>query len=170
MKKYTLLITSLIISTIVLLSPTFANQGLKPLPDPNKHLETVLTTNEGKIIPNISDTGALREGTKDIIKNRAGETINNLIETKEDITNQTSATNKVLKLIKRLINFALGLASLISLIILIRAGIQMLTAAGDDSKFNAGKAALGKVSKALLGIAVSWMIISGIFWLISQIS
>ncbi|MDO4713811.1 MAG: hypothetical protein Q4B28_04100 [bacterium] len=170
MKTIIVLITTLIISTIVLLSPTFANQGLKPLPDPNKHLDTILTTSGEMIIPPLSEKGAMRDGTLDIFHHTSGHKINNIISTNEAITDQTSATNKVLDLIKRLINFALGLASLISLIILIRAGIQMLTAAGDDSKFNAGKVALGKVSKALLGIAVSWMIISGIFWLISQIS
>lgn len=81
----------------------------------------------------------------------------------EDHENATEAT---LKVIKNLINWALGIVSLVALIVLILAGFQMVTAAWDDAKFKAWSKALKKVSIWLAGIAVSWLMISLIFWVV----
>ena len=103
-------------------------------------LNQILTTDQKEIIKDIWDQDALREWAYNF------------------------------KLIKRLINYALGLVSLIALIILLIAGVQMATAAGDDKKFWAGKASLLKVARAIWWIAVSWLIINFIFWIIEVIT
>lgn len=45
----------------------------------------------------------------------------------------------------------------------------MVTNAGDDKAQEEGKKTLLKIARAIAGIAVSWLIISFIFWLIEQI-
>lgn len=130
----------------------------------------ILTQQHNAVIQDMGDN-AMRWGAYDAIHSDDNQhVIGNLIDAKNEITDQATATQKTLNLIKRLINFALGLVSLVALIILIFAGVKMVTAAGDDKAFGAGKAALTKVTKAILGIAVSWLIISGIFWLINEIA
>ncbi len=47
--------------------------------------------------------------------------------------------------------------------------ITMVTNAGDDKAQEEGKKTLLKIARAIAGIAVSWLIISFIFWLIEQI-
>lgn len=68
-----------------------------------------------------------------------------------------------------MVNYALGLIGLISFVLLIVAGITMVTNAGDDKAQEEGKKTLLKIARAIGGIAVSWLIISFIFWLIEQI-
>jgi hypothetical protein len=68
-----------------------------------------------------------------------------------------------------MVNYALGLVGLISFVLLIVAGITMVTNAGDDKAQEEGKKTLLKIARAIVGIAVSWLIISFIFWLIEQI-
>lgn len=59
--------------------------------------------------------------------------------------------------------------SLITLIILLWGGFQMVTANGDDGKFQAGTKLLRQAALGLLFIAVSWMMVSMIFWIIGQV-
>lgn len=68
-----------------------------------------------------------------------------------------------------MVNYALGLVGLISFVLLIVAGITMVMNAGDDKAQEEGKKTLLKIARAIAGIAVSWLIISFIFWLIEQI-
>jgi hypothetical protein len=44
----------------------------------------------------------------------------------------------------------------------------MLSAAGDDKKFDKGKSGIKVAAIALIGSALSWMIISLVLWLISK--
>ena len=154
------------ISIFLLLSSvsasTFANNLI------NK-LDEILTTDQKKIINDIWKENALREWAYSAI-HADNQKIKNLINSNDQIKTQKDAEKKTFKLVWRLINYALGLISLISLIILIVAGVQMATAAGDDKKFWAGKASLLKIAKAIWGIAISWLIISMIFWVIDVIT
>ena len=154
------------ISIVLLLSSvsasTFANNLI------NK-LDEILTTDQKKIINDIWKENALREWAYSAI-HADNQKIKNLIDSNDQIKTQKDAEKKTFKLIKRLINYALWLVSLIALIILLIAGVQMATAAGDDKKFWAGKASLLKITKAIWGIAISWLIISMIFWIIDVIT
>ena len=149
------------ISIFLLLSSvsasTFANNLLT-----DTKLNQILTTDQKEIIKDIWDQDALREWAYNAIHSD-NQKIKNLINNNDQIKTQKDAEKKTFQLIKRLINYALGLVSLI-------AGVQMATAAGDDKKFWAGKASLLKVARAIWWIAVSWLIINFIFWIIEVIT
>jgi threonine/homoserine/homoserine lactone efflux protein len=57
----------------------------------------------------------------------------------------------------------------IALIYLIYNGIQMMTAAGDDSKYKKWAASARAATIALVGIGTSALIVRTIFWLIGFI-
>ncbi len=76
----------------------------------------------------------------------------------------------LIKTIKKFINWTLGILSLIALIILLRGGFQMLTAAGDEGKFKKWFTILKQAGIALAFIAFSWMMVSLIFYVIEQAS
>ena len=156
------------ISIVLLLSSVSASTFANNLINKTK-LNEILTTDQKEIIKDIWDQDALREWAYNAIHSD-NHKIKNLINSNDQIKTQKDAEKKTFKLIKRLINYALGLVSLIALIILLIAGVQMATAAGDDKKFWAGKASLLKIAKAIWGIAISWLIISMIFWIIDVIT
>lgn len=68
--------------------------------------------------------------------------------------------------IKMAINRVLGILGLITFVLLLWGGFQMVTAAGDDKKFGAGQTILKQAGIGLLFIAGSWLMVSMIFWLI----
>ena len=152
------------ISIVLLLSSVSASTFANNLLDKTK-LNEILTTDQKEIIKDIWDEDALREWAYNAIHSD-NQKIKNLINSNDQIKTQKDAEKKTFKLIKRLINYALGLVSLI----LLMAGVQMATAAGDDKKFWAGKASLLKVARAIWWIAVSWLIINFIFWIIEVIT
>ena len=76
----------------------------------------------------------------------------------------------LIKVIKRAINWVLGILGLITFILLLWGGFQMVTAAGDDKKFGAGQTILKQAGIGLLFIAGSWLMVSMIFWLIGVIT
>ncbi len=156
------------ISIVLLLSSVSASTFANNLLGKTK-LNEILTTDQKEIIKDIWDQDALREWAYNAIHSD-NQKIKNLINSNDQIKTQKDAEKKTFKLIKRLINYALGLVSLIALIILLIAGVQMATAAGDDKKFWAGKASLLKVARAIWWIAVSWLIINFIFWIIEVIT
>lgn len=156
------------ISIVLLLSSVSASTFANNLLDKTK-LNEILTTDQKEIIKDIWDQDALREWAYNTIHSD-NQKIKNLINSNDQIKTQKDAEKKTFKLIKRLINYALGLVSLIALIILLIAGVQMATAAGDDKKFWAGKASLLKVARAIWWIAVSWLIINFIFRIIEVIT
>ena len=113
-----------------------------------------------------------RKGAQDAIRSSDGNDkhrIDNLINSDAEITTQDDAQNRLLQVIWRLVNYALGLVSLISFVLLLVSGFTMVTNAGDDKAQEEGKKTLLKIARAIAGIAVSWLIISFIFWLIEQI-
>lgn len=80
-----------------------------------------------------------------------------------------SQENNLINIIKSAINWVLGMLSLITLCILLWGGFQMVTAAGDDTKFGAGQKILKQAGIGLGFIAASWMIVSLIFWVIGKV-
>lgn len=131
--------------------------------------ETILTEDSQQIITP-PEENAIREGTHNIIQSSdSANKIENLLET-QPIASQDDATMRTIKLIHRIINYALSLVSVIALVVLIYAGIQMTTAAGDDKKYQAGKSTLKKITIGIVGIGISWLIISLIFWFLATIT
>ena len=76
----------------------------------------------------------------------------------------------LIKVRKNAINWILGILGLITFILLLWGGFQMVTAAGDDKKFGAGQTILKQAGIGLLFIAGSWLMVSMIFWLIGVIT
>jgi hypothetical protein len=75
---------------------------------------------------------------------------------------------KTLQIIRNLVNYALGLVSLVALIYLIYHGILILTAMGDDKRYKEGLKGIQFAAIALIGIGLSWIVISTIFWMINK--
>ena len=133
----------------------------------------ILNQQEDNILDMMKDQkDTWRKGAQDAIKSSDGNDnykIDNLINSDTEITSQWEAQTRLLQTIWRMVNYALGLVGLISFVLLIVAGITMVTNAGDDKAQEEGKKTLLKIARAIAGIAVSWLIISFIFWLIEQI-
>ncbi|MEI7478339.1 MAG: hypothetical protein WCJ81_07870 [bacterium] len=68
--------------------------------------------------------------------------------------------------IKKAVNLILGFLGLISLIILLRGGFQMVTAAGDDGKYKKGFTILRQAGIGLIFVGLSALFVNLIFWLI----
>ena len=80
----------------------------------------------------------------------------------------TGATN-ILTVVKTFINWVLGLLSLIALCVCLYGGFQMVTAAGDDTKYKAGFKVLKQAAIGLIVVGLSWIIVSSIFWVLGQV-
>lgn len=86
------------------------------------------------------------------------------------ISDHETAMNSTMQIIKNLINYALGLLSLIALIYLIYHGFLMLTAAGNDTQYKTGFKWLKFAIIALVWVWLSWLMVSFIFWIIASFS
>jgi hypothetical protein len=76
--------------------------------------------------------------------------------------------DKLLHIIKNAINWVLGILGLIALVLCLYAGFQMTTAMEDTKKFDTGKTIMKHAGIGLAIIALSWMIVSIIFWFIDK--
>ncbi|MFZ2150515.1 MAG: hypothetical protein WAZ12_01815 [Candidatus Absconditicoccaceae bacterium] len=72
--------------------------------------------------------------------------------------------------IKTFINRVLGILALITLVILLRGGFQMVTATGDDGKYKEGFKILKQAAMGLFFIGLSRLIVSMIFWIIGLVT
>lgn len=72
--------------------------------------------------------------------------------------------------IKKAINWVLGILATIALVICLYGGFLMVTAAGDEKKYQKW---IGVLKYAAIGLAIiglSWMIVSVIFWFVGTLS
>lgn len=74
----------------------------------------------------------------------------------------------LIKWVKNLINWVLWLLALVALCVLLYAGFQMVTAAGDAKQYDSWFTILKQAAVWLIFIGVSWLIVSFIFWVIQQ--
>ncbi len=81
----------------------------------------------------------------------------------------TAQGSKLIDVIKSFINWMLGMLALIALVILLRGGFQMVTAAGDDAKYKKGFKILQQAAIGLVFIWVSRLVVSVIFRLLGII-
>ncbi|HRX64038.1 MAG TPA: hypothetical protein P5060_02945 [Candidatus Absconditabacterales bacterium] len=78
----------------------------------------------------------------------------------------TSKEGGLITVIKKAINWILGLLSLIVLVLLLYGGFKMITAAGDETKYKEGFKILKQAGIGLAVVGLSWFIVSIIFWII----
>ncbi len=81
----------------------------------------------------------------------------------------TAQGGKLIDVIKSFINWMLGILALIALVVLLWGGFQMVTAAGDDTKYKKGFKILQQAAIGLVFIWVSWLMVSVIFWLLGVV-
>ena len=68
--------------------------------------------------------------------------------------------------IQNWLNFFLAIMWLIALVVLIRWGIRMLTAGGNEDGYNTGRKYVKNAAIWLAIIGFSWFVVSAIFWLV----
>ena len=83
---------------------------------------------------------------------------------------QGQANDWFLTVVKSAINWVLGMLGLIAFVLLLWGGFNMVTAAGDDKKFGEGLKILKNAGIGFVFIAVSWLLVSMIFWVVSGIT
>ena len=81
-----------------------------------------------------------------------------------------SKGSSLLDAIRSFINWALGMLATVALVICLYAGFQMMTAGGDQAKFDKGTDMLKKAWIGLVIIGLAWMIVSVIMWLITNLT
>ena len=74
--------------------------------------------------------------------------------------------DSLIKVIRTAINWVLGILSLIALALCLRGGFQMMTSGWDSKKYEAGINLLKWAAIGLAIIALSWLIVSLIFYVI----
>lgn len=77
-----------------------------------------------------------------------------------------AANDGLLQTVKRTINWVLGMLAVIALAVCLWGGFQMVTAAGDDKKYQAGFTILKQAAVGLIVVGVSWLVVSFVFWII----
>lgn len=81
----------------------------------------------------------------------------------------TAQGGKLIDVIKSFINWMLGILALVALVILLRGGFQMVTAAGDDAKYKKGFKILQQAAIGLVFIGISRLVVSVIFRLLGVV-
>ena len=77
------------------------------------------------------------------------------------------AWDKLLTTIRTAINWVLGILSFIALCLCLWGGFQMMTSGGDSKKYESGLNILKWAAIGLAVIAVSWLIVSLVFYVIN---
>ena len=132
---------------------------------PTKNLNKILTESDTEIIPP-QDSDPMREWAYRSVVWTQKKVVVEISESGKRIDDHDDATRRTVETIQRLINRALWLLALVATIVIIFGGIQMITAAWDDWKFKNWKKAIKKASIGIIWVALSWIIVSFIFWLV----
>jgi hypothetical protein len=98
---------------------------------------TILTTELDTVINTNLGNDPLRDGAYRVV-NDGTSSVGNVIGSDQDtsIGSFANAKNRVINILNTIINYGLGLLALVALIYLIYHGIMMLTAAGDEERYN----------------------------------
>ena len=93
---------------------------------------------------------------------------NGQLSTDNKLTWKESAWATGLIAVKRAINITLALLSTIAVVICMYGGFLMITAAGDEKKYQKGITVLKYAAIGLAIIALSWIIVSLVFWFVNS--
>lgn len=83
---------------------------------------------------------------------------------------RTTEGGGLIAAIKTVINRALSMLALVALIVLLRGGRQMVSAAGDEGQYKKGFTILRQAAFGLIFIGVAWLLVSGIFYFINIVT
>lgn len=134
---------------------------------------TILNTDINKAIDTNTSNGTIwdpiREWAYQIVNaGNSWQQIWWIISNDNEIATHEIALNKTLQIIKNIINYALGLVSLIALIYLLFHWFMIVTAAWDEARYKKWLAWIKYAAIALAWIWLSRFIISFIFWIIKE--
>lgn len=87
-----------------------------------------------------------------------------------DVDNVDAARETIAQLIQTVINYALALVGLVALVYLLYHGFLVLTAGDSEDRAGAGRKGIKYAAIAIIGIALSWTIISFVFYVIFEIA
>lgn len=99
--------------------------------------------------------------------NNAGSSVRGIYYT-TPITTTYQAQNQTLAYVHNIINRSLSLLGLVALCYLLYHGFIIVTGNGDDAKTKKGWKGLKTAAIAIAGIALSWLMVSLIMYLIDQ--
>ena len=120
-----------------------------------------------KAVVEIASTNPIRDGMYWTINNDPSS-VDGIIDDK--IETHSGAMDSTMRLIQIIINYALWILAFIALVYLIYSGFLMLTATGNDKQYDKGKAWIKVAAIALIGIGLSWLIVSLILRFIVQLT
>ncbi len=128
----------------------------------------ILTEQEEQILHSQGIGDPLRQWAYNIIQPEWGTgTLSWIVGVGNQISSHPEAQNKVMQVVKNIINYVLGMLALVALVYLLYHGFMMVTAAGDDAQYKKGMAGIKYAAIAIAGIGASWLVVSWIFRLIA---
>jgi presenilin-like A22 family membrane protease len=83
------------------------------------------------------------------------------------ITGKRQTGSQLLTTVKETIKWILGILATVAVVICLYAGFIMMTSAGDENKYKNGMKILKYAAIGLVIIALSWLIVSAIFWFVN---
>ena len=86
------------------------------------------------------------------------------------IGTETGQWENLIQVVKNAINWILGILALITLVLLLWGWFQMVTAAWDEKKYEAGFTILKQAAFGLMMIWVAWFVVSIIFFVINLVT
>lgn len=93
----------------------------------------------------------------------------NYVSSTDASTQQSLTWSAFLDTIKNAVNWILGILATIALVVCLYGGFLMVTAAGDEKKYQKWLSVLKYAAIGLAIIGLSWMIVSVIFWFVRNL-
>lgn len=126
---------------------------------------TIYTEEQTQVISADELSNPIREGAFFVV-NSWDSGIGGIISSDNEIQTHETAKLQTLNIIRNIVNYALGLVSLVALIYLIYHGVLVLTAAGDETQYKKGLKWVQFAAIAMAWIGLSRLIVSFIFYII----
>lgn len=131
---------------------------------------TIFNSNQDQYINANDISNPIRDGAYTAIQSPdENNEIGGVQGINQKIQDHTDARERTFTIVRNLINYSLGILSLIALVYMIYHGFVILTAAGDDAKYKQGMKGIKFGAIALIGVWFSRIIVSSIFWLIFEV-
>jgi hypothetical protein len=170
-KLYNILSLTLIIGSPLLLNNVFWQFWQFELWNTSTILNTDINNAVNTDVWNSSIWDPLRQWAYQIVSSDDWNyTLNGIVDNDSEITQHSTALNRTLWIINNIINWALGMLSLIALVYLIVHGFIIITAAWDETKYKKWLKWIKYATIAIVWIWLSWFIISWIFRIIEGIT
>ncbi len=112
----------------------------------------------------------IREGAYKIVHGeKTNKKIDGIIYNDNKINDFDGAQKGTISLIKKWVNYALSVAAFVALLYLLYHGFLMLISAWDEDKYKKWLNGIKTAAIALMGMGLSWMIVSFILYVLNKI-